>query len=325
MRDWTQYALPKPETDKYCRTCKNIKCKLGWFYAEDGVKVNFEGNLQVVFKIVPHCGRNIPELKKYFSREYFRNKLSIFLKKHPKYIEPQDPYYSVQSPLPSDYPPYNPIKFPSGNYNFYNFDIDLIQENCDKQIKTIKEQVKYLEECKVKWEYFKGNRKLGMVLWQDVPEREVADDGSVIERDVKTRELVYKHLQENFIAGLARYIKYKKSLLSLEEKYNIPNAEIMALCKTVNGREKAIEPFQWLQSERQFAWLIDQLADQGYIDPKNKWINAVNHFVNREGKKFRADSLNSKAAESRDLPEKNLSIPLQKVHDVIKNIPTDKE
>jgi|GEM_PF-2185537 hypothetical protein len=106
--------------------------------------------------------------------------------------------------MPKEYPIYLPIIFPSGNYNFYNFEFAYIEQQCEAQIKTAREQVKYLEECKAKVSFLTHGAPDNFTGW--------------ISNHFDGRKS--KDALESFLKGLEIYSKHKKELLAIEEKYH---------------------------------------------------------------------------------------------------------
>lgn len=255
--------------------------------------------------------------------------------RHPEVFDPEiylPPRREINKKVvyPYNLPIYIHIRFPTGKYNFFHFNILMIKEICRLEIPTSKEKLIYLEMCRENFHLLTGDDPDKFVYYWIKPkpmylltgDKNINPEFQEKRREDKEQN---KYCMDSFLEKLEKLIVYYKSLLAIETKYCIPSSGMDALDKVIQQKEKVIEPIQWLQSERQFSWLIEQLADQGYIKSENKWVNAAKHFINKNGKEFNADSLNSKASDNRDLPEKNLSLPLKKIHSIVKKIPSNKE
>ncbi len=142
--------------------------------------------------------------------------------------------------------------------------------------------------------------------------------------EAKKRETYFDYLGESVDFKEAKKLSGLKQFLQAEID-SMKNARVLKITDEVRPEMVSEKPaIQWMGSERQLAWLIEQLAAQGYISQDKKWSLAASHIVNREGKQFDANSLNSKAAEFRECKENELPLPNQRIQDIVKKIPPEK-
>jgi len=221
---------------------------------------------------------------------------------------------SWEGAIPSDWPIYSKIKYPSGKYNFFHFNIFFIMRHL-ADLPTIKEQVKYLEECKAKFDYKIDFSDLwSFIIWQDVHKKGVEFTGLGL-KAIKEEFEQYENLSlpksgikysadpvldsaairiEIFLVEIEKLTKYKKNLLSIEEKYGIPEKRLSELVGQAIEAGKAIKPIDqihWTGKHSQLVYLVKRLQDEGFLSKAQDIVPMIEkHFCNDKKEAFKNSS-----------------------------------
>jgi hypothetical protein len=217
--------------------------------------------------------------------------------------------------MPSDYPIYSIIKYPSGKYNFFHFNIFFIIRHI-ADLPTIKEQVKYLEECKAKFDYKIDFSDLwSFIIWQDVIGKSDKSSESSLKETYKEEFEKYENLSlpksgikysgddcldiaalhiEIFLVEIEKLTTYKKNLLSIEEKYGIPEKRLSELVGQAIEAEKTIKPIDqihWTGKHSQLVYLVKRLQDEGFLSKAQDIVPMIEkHFCNDKKEAFKNSS-----------------------------------